>query len=140
MGRMQRTRTTVHATSPLFMGMLGQMSKSFLHLVLTEISPNGVFRYGDVTLCNAFWEAPLNGTDSQGGTLVHVVSSTIFRERRETTDMYDTGKLLLPERRHLGLHLRPRGRDRTRPNHPRRCHRERRQLRGKPSLLPSIKL
>ncbi|KAI0094340.1 deuterolysin M35 metalloprotease [Irpex rosettiformis] len=31
-------------------------------------------QYGKVTLCNAFWDAPVNGTDSQGGTLVHVGS------------------------------------------------------------------
>ncbi|KAI0697605.1 peptidyl-Lys metalloendopeptidase [Cytidiella melzeri] len=30
--------------------------------------------YGQVTVCNAFWDAPLNGTDSQGGTLVEVGS------------------------------------------------------------------
>ncbi|KAI0785485.1 peptidyl-Lys metalloendopeptidase [Irpex lacteus] len=41
-------------------------------------------QYGKVTLCNAFWEAPLNGTDSQGGTLVHVGS--YFYENGGTLD------------------------------------------------------
>ena len=29
--------------------------------------------YGKVFLCGSFWIAPLNGTDSQGGTLIHEV-------------------------------------------------------------------
>lgn len=29
--------------------------------------------YGKVFLCGSFWIAPVNGTDSQGGTLIHEV-------------------------------------------------------------------
>lgn len=44
----------------------------------------GYYSFGIIHLCGAFWQAPLTGTDSQGGTLVH--ESSHFIQNAGTTD------------------------------------------------------
>jgi peptidyl-Lys metalloendopeptidase len=44
-----------------------------------------IYRFGEVFLCGAFWKAPLNGSDSQGGTLVHEASH--FTQNGGTADI-----------------------------------------------------
>ncbi|KAJ7592414.1 peptidyl-Lys metalloendopeptidase [Mycena floridula] len=41
-------------------------------------------RFGTIYLCNLFWEAPLNGTDSKAGTLIH--ESSHFPQIAYTND------------------------------------------------------
>lgn len=45
----------------------------------------GSHSFGVIHLCGAFWQAPLIGTDSQGGTLVH--ESSHFVQNAGTTDL-----------------------------------------------------
>jgi peptidyl-Lys metalloendopeptidase len=39
--------------------------------VYASANPNQPYK---INLCNVFWTAPLAGTDSQGGTLIHEMS------------------------------------------------------------------
>lgn len=55
---------------------------SFLILPFSYVYPG---TFGVVYLCNAFWNAPVAGTDSRGGTLIH--ESSHFTANGGTQDI-----------------------------------------------------
>ncbi|KAI0347609.1 peptidyl-Lys metalloendopeptidase [Trametopsis cervina] len=95
------------ASTPRFTTWFGKFSAADRTTVLTHFTnlnnnsyasysfdctctDSGVYAYvrpdvfGKVTVCGAFWQAPVTGTDSQGGTLIH--ESTHFIQNAGTQD------------------------------------------------------
>ena len=75
---MQATPTTVAATTlahTLTLIPTSTCAATLLGELETESHSN---RFGLVYLCPVFWQAPLTGTDSQGGTLIHEVIFSTF--------------------------------------------------------------